>query len=68
MEKFLSASKKAVRYLASQVGSDGVLLQDDINQDLCSQYKLITLLQISGYTEEAHRLLDRIKKDFMQVM
>ncbi|KAL4220010.1 hypothetical protein ACF0H5_020422 [Mactra antiquata] len=66
MEKFLLASRKTAKYLCKLVDDDGVLKHDDINMDLCSQYKLTTLLLISGYTKQANKLLDRIKKDFMQ--
>ena len=69
MDKFLEASKKAARFLASHVREDGVLTDHDkiVSDDLCSQYKLATLLLISGHTVEGHKLLDRIKRDFLQV-
>jgi len=66
MDKFLEASKKAARFMASQVREDGVLTDKIVSDDLCSQYKLATLLLISGHTAEGHKLLDRIKRDFLQ--
>ncbi|XP_060608400.1 uncharacterized protein LOC132760434 [Ruditapes philippinarum] len=66
MEQFLKASNKTSQLLAGNVAADGSLKDDDVRNDLCSQYKLTTLLAISGYTMEAHILLDRIKKNFMQ--
>lgn len=68
MDKFLSASQKTADLLASKVGPDGVLMftNKQVSGDLCSQYKLATLLLISGHSTQAHRLLDRIKSNFMQ--
>ncbi|XP_045184057.2 uncharacterized protein LOC123542323 [Mercenaria mercenaria] len=66
MEKFLASSHKASDLLAGKVGPDGILQDSKVSGDLCSQYKLATLLLISGHTAKAHRLLDRIKRDFMQ--
>lgn len=66
LEKFLQSSDQAASYLASQVGPDGVLLDQNVSGDLCSQYKLVTLLLISGHNVEGQRLMERIKKDFLQ--
>lgn len=66
MEKFLTSSCKASSLLAGKIGPDGVLQDSKVSGDLCSQYKLVTLLLMSGHTAQSHRLLDRIKKDFMQ--
>ncbi|CAG2194300.1 unnamed protein product [Mytilus edulis] len=66
LEKFLYASDQAASYLASQVGPDGVLLDQNVSGDLCSQYKLVTLLLISGHSVEGQRLMERIKRDFLQ--
>lgn len=68
LEKFLHASDQAASYLASQVGPDGVLLDQNVSGDLCSQYKLVTLLLISGHSVEGQRLMERIKRDFLQVL
>jgi len=67
MDKFITASKKTSQLLANKVDRDGKLTEDKVTSDLCSHYKLVTLLAISGHTIKAHQLLDRIKKDFMQV-
>ena len=67
MDKFLLVSNKTSALLASKIGPDGILKDSKVSDDLCSQNKLVTLLYISGHTLEAHRVLDRIKRDFMQV-
>lgn len=67
MDKFLVTCTKTANMLADNLGKDGKLTDEKVGNDLCSQYKLVTLLAVSGHTAKAHNLLDRIKKDFMQV-
>ena len=67
MEKFLQASDSCADFMASQVDKNGAIKDPAVSSDLCSQYKLATLLLISGHSVEGQRLLDRIKRDFFQV-
>ncbi|KAK3609375.1 hypothetical protein CHS0354_036615 [Potamilus streckersoni] len=66
MDRYLAASDRAANYLASQIQEDGTLANSEANQDVAAMYKLTTLLLISGKITEAQRLLNRIKKDFLQ--
>nr|KAG5714763.1 hypothetical protein BaRGS_000251 [Batillaria attramentaria] len=65
-QKLVSASESTAAFFESQLTSNGELKNEEVAGDLAAQYKLPTLLLLTGRGRLAHKVLDNLKQRFLQ--
>nr|KAG5709504.1 hypothetical protein BaRGS_023186 [Batillaria attramentaria] len=65
-QKLVDCSERAAAFFESQLDENGSLKSQEVAQELGAMYKLPTLLVLTGRGRLAHKLLNNIKKRFMQ--
>ncbi|XP_071092153.1 uncharacterized protein [Haliotis cracherodii] len=65
-QKYIDASRKGIKFMAENLDENGQFTGEDVRYDIDSMYKLPNQLLLDGRPREANRLLNNLKKNFLQ--